>query len=120
MTTPHDVRRRLCNRRYPRRTESRAAMTVYVDDMYTVRMGGFGRMKMSHMIADSEEELHAMADKIGVARKWYQGDHYDIAMSKRALAVKFGAVEITMRELAQKARDARHAQAAELKAASDA
>lgn len=41
-----------------------------------------------------------MADQIGVARRWYQGDHYDIAMSKRALAVAAGAIEIPMRSLA--------------------
>lgn len=53
---------------------------------------------MCHMIADTERELHAMADKIGVARRWYQvqasAPHYDICRSKRALAVKLGAVEI--------------------------
>lgn len=72
-------------------------MTVYVDDMHKYPVGQFGRMKMSHMIADTEAELHVMADKIGVARKWYQGDHYDIALSKRAIAVASGAVEITYR-----------------------
>jgi hypothetical protein len=69
-------------------------MSVYVDDM----KAGYGRMKMCHMIADTDEELHAMADKIGVARKWHQGDHYDICLSKRALAIKAGAVEIEWRE----------------------
>lgn len=75
-------------------------MTVYVDDMHAA----FGRMKMCHMLADSDEELHAMADRIGVARKWWQspekasGSHYDIALSKRALAVAAGAVEITWRQ----------------------
>lgn len=73
-------------------------MTVYVDDMFQYPMGQFGRMKMSHMIADTEDELHAMASAIGVARKWYQGDHYDIAMSMRAKAVALGAVEITWRQ----------------------
>ncbi|OCC05087.1 hypothetical protein BA190_09230 [Labrys sp. WJW] len=82
-------------------------MTVYVDDMHKVPLGQFRRMKMSHMIADTEEELHAMARKIGVARKWYQGDHYDIAMSKRALAVAAGAVEIPMRTLAFMANNRR-------------
>lgn len=75
-------------------------MTVYVDNM----RAPFGRMVMCHMIADSEAELHAMADKIGVARKWFQkkasGDHYDIALSKRAMAVQNGAVEITLRQCA--------------------
>lgn len=78
-------------------------MTVYVDDMHLTELGRFGRMKMCHMIADSDEELHAMADRIGVARRWFQkpgtsGRHYDIAMSKRALAVKAGAVEISLRQ----------------------
>lgn len=79
-------------------------MTVYVDDMHLHRAGQFGRMKMCHMLADTDEELHAMADRIGVARRWWQspaktsGSHYDIAMSKRAMAVAAGAVEITWRQ----------------------
>ena len=73
-------------------------MTVYVDDM----RAKFGRMVMCHMIADTDEELHAMADKIGVARRWHpatlSGSHYDIALSKRALAVEAGAAEITWKQ----------------------
>lgn len=69
-------------------------MPVYVDSM----RAPFGRMLMCHMIADTEAELHAMADRIGVARRWYQGDHYDIAQSKRRLAVEAGAVEITWKQ----------------------
>lgn len=71
-------------------------MTVYVDNM----RARFGRMIMCHMIADSEDELHAMAARVGVARRWYQGDHYDICLAKRELAVRFGAVEVTLRQLA--------------------
>jgi len=79
-------------------------MTVYVDDMHTTPMGNFGRMKMCHMVADTTEELLAMADRIGVARKWLQKagthhEHFDIATSKRALAVAAGAVEVTMSQL---------------------
>lgn len=69
-------------------------MTVFVDDM----KAPFGRMVMCHMIAHTDAELHAMADRIGIARKWFQGDHYDIALSKRALAVRFGAHQITWRQ----------------------
>lgn len=79
-------------------------MTVYVDDMYRYPMGQFGRMKMSHMIADTEEELHAMAAAIGIARRWYQGDHYDISMGKRDEAIQRGAVPVPLRVLAAMTR----------------
>ncbi|WAG76992.1 DUF4031 domain-containing protein [Metapseudomonas furukawaii] len=70
-------------------------MAVYVDNMNA----GYGRMKMCHMFADTEGELLAMADKIGVARRWHQfpgtiKSHFDICLSKRAKAVEFGANEI--------------------------
>jgi hypothetical protein len=74
-------------------------MTVFIDDMFKYPMGRFGRMKMSHMVATTEEELHAMADKIGVQRKWYQGDHYDVAQKMRNRAIEKGAVAVTMRQL---------------------
>lgn len=70
-------------------------MTVYVDDMFAP----FGRMQMSHMIADTDDELHSMADKIGVSRRWFQGDHYDICKSKREKAIQNGAKAISRMEL---------------------
>ena len=80
-------------------------MTVYVDDMYRYPLGQFRRMKMSHMMADTTEELLAMADKIGVQRRWIQhpgtdGEHFDIAIEKRRLALAAGAVPVTLRSLA--------------------
>lgn len=79
-------------------------MSVYVDDMYRYPVGQFGRMKMSHMAADSTAELLAMADRIGVARKWIQHagtekEHFDVCGSKRTAAIKAGAIPLTMREL---------------------
>ena len=76
-------------------------MSVYVDDM----RANFGRLVMCHMIADTDAELHAMADLIGVDRRWHQApprhrSHYDIAQTKRRAAVKAGAVEITWRQAA--------------------
>jgi hypothetical protein len=70
-------------------------VSVYVDRVEL----GYGRMVMCHMIADTPDELHAMADRIGVARRWFQAPpkasfwHYDIAKSKRALAVAAGAID---------------------------
>lgn len=68
-------------------------MSVYVDRA----ANGFRRMVMCHMIADTPEELAAMADKIGVALRWFQAEasmpHFDICKSKKLLALKAGAVE---------------------------
>lgn len=72
-------------------------MTVYVDDMYKYPIGSFRRMKMSHLIATTEAELHAMAGQLGMKRSWFQGDHYDIALGKRARAIELGAIEISYR-----------------------
>lgn len=74
---------------------------VYVDNMAV----GFGRMIMCHCIADNQQELFEMMDKIGVNRKWVQDyntprEHFDISLSKKKLAIQFGAKEINMRELA--------------------
>jgi hypothetical protein len=70
-------------------------VSVYVDRVAL----GYGRMVMCHMIADAPAELHAMADLIGLERRWFQQPpkasfwHYDIAKSKRALAVELGAID---------------------------
>ena len=66
----------------------------------------------SSSIADSTEELLTMADQIGGARRWLQKpgtylEHFDICLTKRALAEKHGAAEITMRELGKKLRERR-------------
>lgn len=78
-------------------------MTVYVDDM----RARYGRMIMCHMVADTDDELHEMAERIGVARRWHQGDHYDICLRKRAQAVAAGAVELPYRTLARMAVERR-------------
>lgn len=74
-------------------------MSVYVDSA----TNSFGRMSMCHMLADTLEELHAMADKIGIQRKWFQNHpnhpHYDICQSKRKLAIQFGATELSSSQL---------------------
>jgi len=77
---------------------------VYVDDAYIP----FGRMKMCHMIADTEEELHEMAARIGLKREWFQDTsrpHYDVSKSRRKLATENGAVEITTEELVIRLRE---------------
>lgn len=73
-------------------------MAVYVDNARNV----FGRMIMCHMIADTLDELHAMASDIGMKRVWFQPGstpHYDLCVARRALAVKAGAIEVGRREI---------------------
>lgn len=82
-------------------------MAVYVDNFYTTGAGQFGRMKMSHMIADTRKELLAMAYKLGLQKKWIQSynttrEHFDVSISVRQKAIELGAIEITFRELAHK------------------
>lgn len=81
-------------------------MAVYVDNYHELTGRNFGRMKMSHLVADTSAELLRMVDAIGVQRKWIQhtgmlGEHFDIALGKRALAIKNGAKEINVREYAR-------------------
>ena len=88
-------------------------MSVYVDDM----RASYGRMVMCHMMADTSEELLAMADRIGVAPKWLQKagtrhEHFDIALSKRALAVDAGAIEVTRKDLGRLINSRRQAEKA--------
>ncbi len=58
---------------------------------------------MCHMTADTLDELHRMADKIGMERRWFQAPpkashpHYDIPESKRAKALALGAQEVCQR-----------------------
>ena len=74
-------------------------MTVYVD---TARHPFRGYI-MCHMTADSLDELHRMADQIGMERRWFQAPpkashpHYDIPEHKRAKALALGAQEVCQR-----------------------
>jgi len=75
-------------------------MTVYVDDMVKYR----GSKWWCHMWASGgRQELHAMAEKIGLKRGWFQEHpvhpHYDLTESKRAMALKNGAVACSSVEL---------------------
>lgn len=63
---------------------------------------------MSHMIADTLDELEQMARDLGLKPEWRQRSrrgviHYDVCESKRKKAIGLGAVPVSSRELALRA-----------------
>jgi hypothetical protein len=86
-------------------------MTVYVDELFVTNRSladpqanrNFGNGKKScHMTADTADELHAFAKRIGLKREWAQHVgrptlHYDLTPRRRAAAVQNGAVETSAR-----------------------
>ena len=62
----------------------------------------FRRMKMCHMIADTNNELMEMAEKLRLKPEWLQLNsfpHFDICKSKRSEAIRNGAIEASNRML---------------------
>jgi hypothetical protein len=82
-------------------------MAVYVDPLRRAvpreaearRAGARSGHRWCHMMADTLDELHALAETIGLRREWFQGDHYDLVPFRRARAVALGAIETTTRDL---------------------
>lgn len=72
-------------------------MTVYVDNA----MIPYGRMIMSHMTADTLDELHEMARQIDLHPKWFQSKsstpHYNLCKAYRSKAISLGAIQETVR-----------------------
>jgi hypothetical protein len=61
---------------------------------------------MCHMVADTIDELHAMANAIGMRREWFQTSrsgipHYDVPLFRRHKAIEFGAISVSNREMAK-------------------
>lgn len=84
-------------------------MSVYVDDYYAPYRG----MRMCHMIADTHEELMAMALTICLWSGWIQNrgtyrEHFDISTAKRKLAIRAGAIPISVKELGRKLLERRN------------
>jgi len=71
-------------------------MTVYIDPP---NWPGHGRM-WSHLVSDvSYAELQSFADRLGVPRRAFERDHYDIPSPRYDEVVAAGAVEVSSREV---------------------
>lgn len=79
-------------------------MTIYVDSLFDSQETDWRRGEWCHMWCDgNEQELHALAQRIGLQRDWFQDmnprfHHYDLRPSKRKLALENGAFYKPLRE----------------------
>lgn len=110
------------------RAGRRGPVTVYVDALrkharseepQARRVGARNGDLWCHLLADESdcEELHEFAARLGCHRGWYQerrdvrglavGGHYDLTPGRRAMALKFGAVEVDRRQVVELLRKQR-------------
>jgi hypothetical protein len=74
-------------------------MAVYVNKLRP----RFGGLSLCHLLADSLDELHAMAARIGLEPSLFNLEiipHYDLSRAKRQRAIAAGAKVIDRQQLA--------------------
>lgn len=88
-------------------------MSIYVDSLVEWgRRPGWPYPSACHLYADTPEELHDFAARLGLKRAWCSDRtqpgsivlHYDLNASKRATAVGMGAEETDHRHLVARKR----------------
>lgn len=78
-------------------------MTVLIDQPLWWHRG----RRWCHLVSDeSYDELHELAERAGIPRRAFQGDHYDIPEEHRQAIIELGAVEVPSRELLARLRSA--------------
>jgi hypothetical protein len=78
-------------------------VACYVDAVRSYPSAGLRFVDYCHLLADTREELHAMADELGIPRRFFQEHpwrwHHDLPAHLRPRAVALGAREVTMHEV---------------------
>ena len=93
-------------------------MAAYVDALQVwPNARGIFRAGSCHLAADTLDELHEFAARLGMRRSWFQSGngrhpHYDLVKSRRDRAVALGALEVSGRDLVLLWRAQRDAAAA--------
>ncbi len=85
-------------------------VSVYVDKLQPCMPWAKWRYPEScHMWADSLDELHAFAARLGLKRAWFQNNpklpHYDLTAARRARAINLGAEQASLMDYIRR-RDA--------------
>lgn len=82
-------------------------MAVYVDDLqqWPTKIRCF-QAGSCHLSADTLDELHAFARRLGMRRSWFQPHrrmpHYDLTGARRELALQLGAIFVPAMEQARR------------------
>ncbi len=77
------------------------AVAVMVDQAIWAWRG----RRWAHLVSDSSyEELHAFAEQLGIPRRAFQGDHYDVPEDYRLEALRLGALDVDARVLVRRLR----------------
>ena len=80
-------------------------MACYVDAVRHYPGAGLRYEHFCHLLADTRDELHAMADELGIPRRFFQDHpwrwHHDLPEHLRRQAVELGARELTLREVGE-------------------
>lgn len=93
-------------------------MSVYVDDAFcSDDPDGWGKWTGGgHLQADTLEELHDFARRLGLQRSWFQSksdrpdhDHYDLTKNKRRQAIELGAISEGIHEAVERREKVREA-----------
>lgn len=78
-------------------------MASYVDALRDYPDAGLRFTGFCHLLADTRGELHDMADRLGIPRRFLQEHpwrwHYDLPAHLRVRAIELGARELTMHEV---------------------
>jgi hypothetical protein len=90
-------------------------VTVYVDNFRAPATVGRIKARWSHLTADTPDELHTFAARLGHRREWFQGRckarvcpmlggvcvhfHYDVVDRRRTEAIALGASAIDLRDM---------------------
>lgn len=73
-------------------------MSVYVDNLRnTAPRRGWPYTMSAHLLADTLDELHTFAQRLGLKREWFQrgsAPHYDLTASRHKLALELGAIRL--------------------------
>ena len=78
-------------------------MTILVD----AAIWPFEGRRWAHLVSDTSfEELHEFAGQLGIPRRAFQGDHYDVPSDYRERAIALGAEPIASRDLVRRLRAA--------------